>query len=88
MLFAHHIHMALQNDRAQMLVSRRGRGADGHVARFVNLDWQTMLGSKVLQESNHLLLLLGRAGYFIDFGKALEYYCRLQVRIVVHSGII
>ena len=40
-LFAHHVHVALQNDSLAVLISRCGRLANANVARFIYLSFQS-----------------------------------------------
>ena len=41
-LVAHHVHVALQDDRGALLVARRGRLADEHIARLVDFRLQSV----------------------------------------------
>ena len=85
-LLAHHVHVALQDDRLAILVSRRSRLADKHIACFVNFGFKSATRTEFLQELNHFLLVLGRTGNLIDALELLEDATRCQF-IFVHKWL-
>ena len=74
--------MALQDDGRIVLVAFRGRFTDEHVTRLIDMGLETMLFTEVAQILDHLLLVLGRTGNGIDFGKLLKNACRFQITFV------
>ncbi len=73
---AHHIHVALQDDGLCVLVSWCGCLADQHISSLVNQSLKVMALAKFLQVLNHVLLVLGRARYLVDFSELLEHQSR------------
>ena len=76
-LFANHIHVALQDYRFPVFIARCSRFADTNVSRFVHHGRQPQSFAKGFQESNHLFFTLGRTGNPVNFSKAIKHNTRL-----------
>ena len=73
---ANHIHVALQDNRLAVLISRGSSLADNHVAHFIDFRLQTTALTEALQVLNHLLFTLRRAWNFVNLRKMFEDNCR------------
>ena len=71
-LVAHHVHVALQDDRLSVFVAFGGWLAYDDVTGFVDFRVQTASLAPVFQILNHFLLALRRAWNFVDLRKLLE----------------
>ena len=70
---AHHVHVALQDNRLTVFHTLGGWFTDNHVTRFIHLCVKIMTLSPLTEIINHFLLALGRAGDFVYSRKLLEY---------------
>ena len=82
-LIAHHVHVALQDDRLAVLVAWRGWFAYDDVARLVDLGVESSAFAPLLQILNHFLLAFRRAGNLVDLRKLFEDNSRFQF-VLVH----
>ena len=76
-LVAHHVHVALQDDRLAVLHALGGRLANQDVAGFIYFGLQLVAFTPLAEILNHLFLTLGRAGNLVNSGKLFENTLRL-----------
>ena len=85
---ANHVHVALQDDGFSMLVAWSGSFTDEHITGFIYQRFELMSLSERFQKLNHVLLVLGRTRYFVDFCELLEHESRLQFTFIHLFSII
>ena len=85
---ANHVHVALQDDGFSMLVAWSGSFTDEHITGFIYQRFKLMSLSERFQKLNHVLLVLGRTRYFVDFCELLEHESRLQFTFIHLFSII
>ena len=73
---AYHIHVTLKDDGISILISRGSSLSNQYVASLINYSFQMMAFAKFLQKLNHVLLVLGRTRYLVDFSELLEHESR------------
>ena len=74
---ANHVHVTLQDDGFSVLVAWSGSFADEHITGFIYQRFELMRLTERFQKLNHVLLVLGRTRYFVDFCELLEHESRL-----------
>ena len=85
---ANHVHVALQDDGFSMFVAWSGSFTDEHITGFIYQRFELMSLSERFQKLNHVLLVLGRTRYFVDFCELLEHESRLQFTFIHLFSII
>ena len=83
-----HIHVALQDDGFSVLVAWSSCFADEHITGFIYQRFELMSLTERFQKLNHVLLVLGRTRYFVDFCELLEHESRLQFTFIHLFSII
>ena len=83
-----HVHVALQDDGFSVLVAWSGGFADEHITGFIYQRFELMSFTERFQKLNHVLLVLGRTRYFVDFCELLEHESRLQFTFIHLFSII
>ena len=87
-LITNHVHVALQDDGFSVLVAWGGCFSDEHITGFIYQRFKLMSFTERFQKLNHVLLVLGRTRYFVDFCELLEHESRLQFTFIHLFSII
>ena len=87
-LITNHVHVALQDDGFSVLVAWSGCFADEHITCFIYQRFELVSLTERFQKLNHVLLVLGRTRYFVDFCELLEHESRLQFTFIHLFSII
>ena len=76
LLLAHHVGMALEDNRRMIFIALGGRLGNHHVAHFVGLARQAARGRELLQVGDNLFLMSGFAGNPGDFLEETQnFFC-------------